>query len=67
MKLSTRRMQWYHQILSMMHGAKVIARWSWNYPKLRLAIPGVLDLNWGWGFEIQKELAERIPSIYIYC
>jgi hypothetical protein len=57
----------------MMYGSKVIARQSyrqsyrqsWNRPELRRAIPGVSDLNWEWGFEIQKRIDKRIPAIYI--
>jgi hypothetical protein len=53
----------------MTNGLKVIARrscgWSWNLPELRRAIPGVSDLDLGWGFEIQKRLDERILVIFI--
>jgi hypothetical protein len=68
-KILTRRMQPYPRIPSTTHRLKVIARQScrrsWNRPKLRRAIPGVLDLDWRRGFEIQKGLDERIPAIYI--
>jgi hypothetical protein len=58
----------------MTHGSKVNARrscrrschWSWNHSELRRAIPGVSDLNWGSGFEIWKEIDDRIPAIYIW-
>jgi hypothetical protein len=54
----------------MTYGLKVIThrncRRSWNCPKLRRAILGILDQNWG-GFDICKGLNNRVIAIYIYC
>jgi hypothetical protein len=48
---------------------KVIARRScrrsWNRPKLRRAIPKIVDRMWENGFEIWKGLSERVPTIYV--
>jgi hypothetical protein len=65
MKPSTRRTQRYPRISPATHGSIVITRQSWNCSELRRAIPGVSDLDWGWGFKIQKGLDERIPAICI--
>jgi hypothetical protein len=50
-------------------GLKVIARCSfrrsWNHPKLRWAIPEIVDRIWEYGFKIGKGLGERVPAIYI--
>jgi hypothetical protein len=64
-KLSTRQTQKYPRILLTMHGSKSNCSPELEPSKLRRAIPGILELNWGRGFKIRKWLNKRIPAIYI--